>query len=176
MNQLVEEPAIAYNPHLLSAEEKERIFAENQLQMAKIEFVIGLTAEAEAFNKLGNAQIQINHLLNDNLKLTQYIDNEKVRKLFLCYQIRNTKADRQNTCVVTDRTVLSRKFKRLYAEILFPDYEAFVNADRLGALKIMAQQTLRGVTLLEKYSKQLGFKWLQLYQDMEQLFVREKLL
>ena len=72
-----------------------------------------------------------------------------------------------DTTLHPEQKIYSRIHKHLYLYVRFPDYEAFCKADEKTALKIMAQQTLRGA---EKFlSKVKDFDYQHFSVDLKEV-------
>jgi len=70
-----------------------------------------------------------------------------------------------------ERKYFKRSEKHFYIDIRISDYDRFCNATREEALKILAQETLRGI---EKFlTKVKDFDFPKFYVDVKELFEKE---
>jgi len=106
---------------------------------------------------------KLQELFNQKLQLANY-SNNVINRISFIFIILND--DPQNTNH-PERKYFKRSEKHFFIDIRFPDYEAFCNADEQTALKIMAEQTLRGA---KKFlPKVKGFDFDRFYRDLTEV-------
>jgi len=127
------------------------------------DFILTSKATIEAQKNILYSKV-LENKVNNGLQLSVYHTVE-VNHLIFTYLVypNNWKSLNQG-----DRKYFARKDKRFYIDILFPDFERFCNADKDEALRIMAEQTLRGAALF--LPKVKGFDFTKFYSDLSQLF------
>jgi len=112
----------------------------------------------------------IQNLINTNLALSNYLTEDKIRSLFFTYMIHSPNIGIQRN----DSKYYLRRFKFLYIDIRFPDYEKFCTATKDEALSMMAQQTIRAA---DKYlSKEKFFKYDEFKNDLVDVFKRNGII
>jgi len=122
------------------------------------DFIFGATL---TFKSGVNAQYRnrIDELINSKLAIKNY--SKVLKHLTFVLIILD------DTTLHPEQKICSRIHKHLYLYVRFPDYEAFCNADEKTALKIMAQQTLRGA---EKFlSKVKDFDYQHFSVDLKEV-------
>ncbi len=132
------------------------------------DFVVGSKSGSEAIKNIVRTN-EIQDLLNEKLEIRNYSNNIIKHFTYICLIIptyNGLGVDWQ------ERKYFKRKEKKFFIDIKFPDYEKFCKTNKKEALKIMAEQTLRGT---KKYlSKVKGFDFERFYNDLEQVFINEK--
>jgi len=125
-------------------------------------FIVGARL---TFDSQINAQLRfkLKDLLDQKLQLANY-SNNVINRISFIFIILND--DPQNTNH-PERKYFKRSEKHFFIDIRFPDYEAFCKTDEQTALKIMAEQTLRGA---KKFlPKVKGFDFDRFYRDLTEV-------
>jgi len=106
---------------------------------------------------------ELQNVFNSKLKLSNY-SKKLINYLTIIYIVL---PENWQGAAHPERKYYKRSDKHFYIDIRFPDYEAFCNADEKTALKIMAEQTLRGA---EKFlSKVKDFDYQQFSADLKEV-------
>jgi len=127
-------------------------------------FVVSAKAEKEALKNI-YFTLDIQRLMNETLRISDYSDNHIK---YLTYEFIVLKPYDGKGVNWQEKKYFSRNENHFIINIRFPDYEKFCNATKQEALKIMAEQTLRGT---EKFlSKVKGFQFEKFYSDLEKVF------
>jgi len=111
-----------------------------------------------------NWAFDIQELFKTQLKINNY-SKEKIKHLTITYIILTPE---HNGVDWKERKYYKRTDKNFYIDIKFPNYEQFCNANRQTALRMMAEQTLRGTKLFLEKEKDFDFP--KFYNDVEKLF------
>ncbi len=109
-------------------------------------------------------------LINKNLSIQNYSEKyiQSLSFIFVVFP------DADNGVDWKERKSYTRARKILKLEIKLPDYQRFCDATKQEAMKIMAEQTLRGT---EKFlSKVKDFDYHKFYADLKELFEKEGIL
>jgi len=112
---------------------------------------------------------KLNDLLNNNFSISNY--SNELKNLTLTYLVIKPQHNGVNW---KERKYYKRSEQKFFIDISFPDYEKFCNATKTEALKIMAEQTLRGT---EKYlSKEKFFDYHAFYNDFTSLLRKKNII
>jgi len=106
----------------------------------------------------------IEEILNKNLQMKNYA-TEKIQHLIYIYLLY---PENINGVEWKERKYYKSKEKKYFIDIKFPDYEKFCNANQTEALKIMAEQTLRGCELF--LAKEKDFNYPKFRSNLLDLF------
>jgi len=154
-------------------DEMKQLFLEDKAKQVAVEFQVGLKIEAEANAKHGGLPLEINMLLNENLRLSDYVDKQKISNLMFVYQIFDHVSDKKHCIVRKEEVFHSRKFKKLHSFPLLADYEAFLQADKPLALNMLANETLKAIIMLKKHKM---FDYHKMYNDTKKVFEEKGLI
>jgi hypothetical protein len=121
---------------------------------------------------IGNAiflTIEIENVLNQYIKLKNYVKNNYIESIFFVFLILPT----YNGQGVEwqEKKLFKKNQKWLYLNIYFTDYTQFIDAKPQEALKLMATETLRGAKKFLSGVKDFNFE--RFYADVEDLFKRQ---
>ncbi len=112
---------------------------------------------------------QMMPILNMNLSLSDYSGTfERLIITFLIFEHNDLGVRRD------ERKYHKRSERKFFMDIKVADYEAFREADALGALAILARETLRGVAKF--LSKEKHFDHEKFLRDLEGIFRSERIL
>jgi len=132
-------------------------------------FIVSSVADRGADKNISITN-DIEDLLNEQLCITNYSDG-KVEHLTITYIILPSVSVGAKW---QERTYYKQNNKNFYIDLRFAEYETFCKADEKTALKIMAEQTLRGT---QKYLPSIkGFESQKFIEDLEKLFYENKLI
>ncbi len=114
--------------------------------------------------------IEIQDTFNKNLAIEKY-SNKNIKQLIITYLVYPEIWDGVER---KEKSFFKRKERKFFIDIRFPDYQRFCDATKQEAMKIMAEQTLRGT---EKFlSKVKDFDYHKFYADLKELFEKEGIL
>jgi len=111
---------------------------------------------------------KISNLLNSKLQIKNYNSDiiQSITITLLMYKAYNGQGVNWQ-----ERKYFKRSEKHFFIDIRISDYDRFCNATREEALKILAQETLRGI---EKFlTKVKDFDFPKFYADVKELFEKE---
>ncbi len=138
-------------------------------QSEKPSFIISSRTDKTSFKQMSVAR-NMETLLNTNLNIEKYSSN-RFKHLTLIYNVLNL----TNTGVDWDeRKYYLKKEKQLRIEIKFSDYEKFIAANKQEALRIMAEETIRGTDKFLRNEKDFDYE--RFHADLLELFLKEGIL
>ena len=132
------------------------------------DFVISSKSDLKAENNIME-MLKLKELMNQNLSISDYSD--VLKNLTLTYLILQPEHNGVNW---KERKYYKRSEQKYFIDISFPDYEKFCKASKEEALKIMAEQTIRGT---KKYlSKEKNFNYEAFYNDFTNLLRKKQII
>ena len=132
------------------------------------DFIITAKSESEVRDNIIQ-MTKLNDLLNSNLSISNYSD--ELKNLIITYLV--LKPDSKGVDW-KERKYYKKKEQKYCIDISFPDYEKFCKASKEEALKIMAEQTIRGT---KKYlSKEKNFNYEAFYNDFTNLLRKKQII
>ena len=132
------------------------------------DFVISSKSDLKAENNIME-MLKLKELMNQNLSISDYSD--VLKNLTLIYLVMPPNNNGVNW---KERKYYKRSEQKYFIDISFPDYERFCKASKEEALKIMAEQTIRGT---KKYlSKEKNFNYEAFYNDFTNLLRKKQII
>jgi len=132
------------------------------------DFVISSKSDLEAENNIME-MLKIKDLLNNNLSISNYSDD--LKNLTLTYLVLQPE---HNGVKWKERKYYKKKEQKYFIDISFPEYDRFCKSDKRDALKIMAEQTIRGT---KKYlSKEKNFDYTAFYKDLTNILRKKNII
>ncbi len=132
------------------------------------DFVISSKSDLDAENNIME-MLKLKELLNKNLSISNYSND--IKNLTLIYLVLQPKHNGVNW---KEHKYYKRKEQKYFIDISFPEYERFCKASKQEALKIMAEQTIRGT---KKYlSKEKNFDYETFYNDLINLLRKKNII
>ncbi len=115
--------------------------------------------------------IDIEDLLNQKIKLKDYAVNNKLDSLYFILLISPTYDGKGVNW--TEKKELKRKNKWLYLHIRI-NYEKFITANKQEALRMMAEEIIRGTDKFLRNEKDFDYE--RFHADLLELFLKEGIL
>ena len=138
-------------------------------QSEKPSFIISSRTDKTSFKQMSVAR-NMEALLNTNLNIEKYSSN-RFKHITLIYNVLNP----TNKGVDWDeRKYYLKKEKQLRIEIKFSDYEKFIASNKQEALRIMAEETIRGTDKFLHNEKDFDHE--RFRTDLLDLFRKEGIL
>ncbi len=132
------------------------------------DFIITAKSDKEVRDNIMQ-MTKLNDLLNNNLSISKYSD--VFRNLIITYLVLQPD---HNGVKWKERKYYKRSEQKYCIDISFPEYEKFCNANKQDALKIIAEQTIRGT---KKYlSKEKNFNYEAFYNDLTNLLRKKRII
>ncbi len=132
------------------------------------DFVITAKSESEVRGNIMQ-MTKLNDLLNNNLSISKY--SNELKNIIITYLVLQPDNNGVNW---KERKYYKRKEQKYFIDISFPEYERFCKASKQEALKIMAEQTIRGT---KKYlSKEKNFDYETFYNDLINLLRKKNII